>query len=98
MPELPEVETIRRQSQEYLVGRTIKSVSQNDHGVLRGDVPSLGKKRFLGVRRFGKLLVFDLSGEISLAVHLKMTGRLTFLATDQKEPSHTHVMFVLSDG
>jgi formamidopyrimidine-DNA glycosylase len=87
MPELPEVETIRRGLAELLPGRTITA---EHHDWPKGfpnsaeDVRQflIGAK-VLAVRRRAKVLMFDLSSLYSLVVHLKMTGQLVFRNGDQ---------------
>lgn len=96
MPELPEVETIRRQANQLLVGAKILAVEQRHPGVFHGQAQMLVGKKIQHVRRFGKLLILDVSGAWSLAIHLKMTGRLTLLVTNKSLPSHTHVIFSLT--
>ncbi|HSW89621.1 MAG TPA: bifunctional DNA-formamidopyrimidine glycosylase/DNA-(apurinic or apyrimidinic site) lyase [Patescibacteria group bacterium] len=97
MPELPEVETVRKQLEQNVVGLTIHNVEQKRHLILRGDAKSLESEKNLGARRFGKLLILDLSGGLSLAIHLKMTGRLTLLKPEEPLPEHTHVIFHLTN-
>ncbi len=96
MPELPEVETIRRQAQKELVGAKILSVEEKRSGILRGNDKDLVGKTIVRVRRFAKLLVIDLTGGMSLAVHLKMTGRLLLLGPKDILQDHTHVIFQLN--
>ncbi len=98
MPELPEVETIRRQAEELLVGQTIKEIEIKRASIIRGDIKSLKGKKIIKARRFAKLLVLDFSGGVSLAIHLKMTGRLAVFAKESEFFSHTHVVFTLSNG
>lgn len=81
MPELPEVETVRRSLLDHLPGRTIEQVEVRDPYVLRGQSPedfiyALKGKTFDSLQRHGKLLYFPLGGG-SLIVHLGMTGQLT---------------------
>lgn len=83
MPELPEVETVRRGLAELIVGKTVASET---HDTLKGfpntpeDVASfLVHARVLEVRRRAKVLIIDLSTSYSLLVHLKMTGQLVFV-------------------
>ena len=82
MPELPEVETVRRGLTNLIVGRRISGVTilkpksfQIDPVVLSEEV--VGARVTL-IRRYAKLLSIDLSTDWSLAVHLKMTGQLVF--------------------
>lgn len=99
MPELPEVETVRRQLEQSVVGEKIESNFFPDRKskVLRGDLEKVVNQKIIGVRRFGKLLILDLSDQFSLAVHLKMTGRLTLLNLKEDLPSHTHLIFSLQN-
>jgi formamidopyrimidine-DNA glycosylase len=101
MPELPEVETIRRQLAPRVEGRTLQRVRVLDQrwcmpltprameGALRGRrVESLGRR--------GKYLVWELSGERFLLQHLRMTGNLLYDSLDR--PVHTRVVIGLDDG
>ncbi len=101
MPELPEVETIRRQLAPHLEGKTIVSVRILDPRWTRPESPLrvqrvLRGRRVLGVERSGKYLVWELSGEVFLLAHLRMTG--TLLLDPAVEPSHTRVRFELDGG
>ncbi len=100
MPELPEVETIRRQLKEHVIGLEVTSIEFPDRGskVLKGAIEDLIGMKFFSTRRFGKLLVVDLQKnekKLSLCIHLKMTGRLTLVDSQEEIPSHTHVILVL---
>jgi formamidopyrimidine-DNA glycosylase len=95
MPELPEVETIKQQIEAHLVGSIVAGVSTFRTDVIHGEVLSIMGSTITGARRFGKLLVIDTSKDISLCVHLKMTGRLTLLPVGETFPKHTHVVFHL---
>ena len=105
MPELPEVETIRRDLDKEVVGRKIKTV---DVGGLRSIRRHKTKKAFSarlegtkisGIDRRGKYLVFRLdSGEV-LVIHLGMSGQL-LRAKNPKDATvkHTHVTFTFTQG
>ena len=100
MPELPEVETIRRQLAPHLEGRTIVNVEILDPRWTRPLPPVPVEDELRGavverVGRSGKYLVWTLSGERYLLVHLRMTGALLF--DPPVEPPHTRVRFEL-DG
>ena len=101
MPELPEVETIRRQLAPHLEGRTITEVEILDPRWTRPAAPEELGEQLLGaeitaVGRNGKYLVWSLSGDRHLLLHLRMTGTLLFdPATD---PPHTRVRFQFDDG
>ncbi len=101
MPELPEVETIRRQLAPHLEGRTIQSVEILDARWTRPALPGPVQAELRDVRvehvgRAGKYLVWSLSGERYLLMHLRMTGSLLF--DPDVEPPHTRVRFALDAG
>lgn len=84
MPELPEVETVRRGLSGLIVGRTIKSATEYDSpksfpNVAADVAEFLVGARVHNVRRRAKVLLIDLSTEYTLVVHLKMTGQLVFI-------------------
>ncbi|MBM3280093.1 MAG: bifunctional DNA-formamidopyrimidine glycosylase/DNA-(apurinic or apyrimidinic site) lyase [Candidatus Handelsmanbacteria bacterium] len=96
MPELPEVETVRRAMQQHLVGRRVLGV-RTSAKPLRQPLPAarlrgLAGDRFTGARRRAKYLLLDLESGRTLLVHLGMTGNLVFRAPGEK---HDHVVFVL---
>lgn len=85
MPELPEVETVRRGLQELIIGREVHAVT---HDTPKGfpnaaaDVEAfLIGASVTAVRRRAKVLLVDLSTEYTLVIHLKMTGQLVFRAS-----------------
>ncbi len=100
MPELPEVETIRRQLNGAVIGRRIaainatwaKSLVATQQG-LRAAITA----RICGVERQGKLLIIATDGGVSLLVHLRMTGQLLLGNTDQPD-RHERVRIDLEDG
>ena len=101
MPELPEVETIRRQLAPYVAGRTIESVEILDARWTRPDAPLVVQRELSGARvlelsRSGKYLCWALSGDRYLLMHLRMTGAL--LVDPPAEPPHTRVRFRLDEG
>lgn len=83
MPELPEVETIRRGLDKLIVGRIIDNAEcHNSPKSFPNDNSSV--RQFLigatiaGVRRRAKVLLIDLSSSYTLVIHLKMTGQLVY--------------------
>lgn len=81
MPELPEVETIRRQLEPVVVGRRIESARVLDERWSRPLPPraleaEVKGRRIGAVGRRGKYLIFDLEGGRHLVMHLRMTGNL----------------------
>ncbi|HEY0965282.1 MAG TPA: bifunctional DNA-formamidopyrimidine glycosylase/DNA-(apurinic or apyrimidinic site) lyase [Candidatus Saccharimonadales bacterium] len=85
MPELPEVETVRRGLHELIIGLTIKSVREINSPKSFPNASTDIEGFFIGakitdVRRRAKVLLIDLSSGYTLVVHLKMTGQLVFRA------------------
>lgn len=81
MPELPEVETVRIQLAKCLIGQTITRIDVVKQKLMHGDPELMIGQKVVAVRRLGKMLVIDLSGEYCLAIHFKMSGQLIL---DQK--------------
>jgi len=82
MPELPEVETVRRGLSELIIGRTIMSAQTDNPKSFpnaQGQVEAflLGAK-VTDIRRRAKVLMIDLSTNYTLVTHLKMTGQLVY--------------------
>jgi len=92
MPELPEVETVRRGLSGLIIGKVVKAT---DHDTPKGfpnaeqDVASfLIGATITAIRRRAKVLIIDLSTEYSLVVHLKMTGQLVFVGESRFGAGH----------
>src|SRR5437764_10819176 len=101
MPELPEVETIRRQLAPYVEGRTITSIEILDDRWTRPQAPleverELRDAAILRLSRSGKYLIMELAGDRYLLMHLRMTGAV--LIDPPVEPRHTRVRFRLGGG
>ncbi|TSC83738.1 MAG: formamidopyrimidine-DNA glycosylase [Parcubacteria group bacterium Gr01-1014_13] len=82
MPELPEVETIRRDLAKVLVGKKITGVEVINKSPIKESVEkfkkSLLNKKIKDIGRIGKLMILDLSDDNFLLIHLKMTGQLIY--------------------
>lgn len=103
MPELPEVETIRRILEPQVVGRTITAVRVNNAQVIahpgaESFVALLQGQRIEGMSRRGKFLTFHLADRTRLCLHLRMTGQLLVTPGDYPSEKHTHLVLELSDG
>ncbi|MDD5505138.1 MAG: bifunctional DNA-formamidopyrimidine glycosylase/DNA-(apurinic or apyrimidinic site) lyase [Candidatus Omnitrophica bacterium] len=99
MPELPEVETIRRDLQKVILGKKITRVCVHNPMVIREPSPEVFKKSLAGkiiknILRRGKLLILELSDGTALSIHLKMTGQLVFPGGSKS----SRVAFYLSGG
>ena len=103
MPELPEVETIRRQLDKVLAGQVIGNVQVLQKKSLQGETLKVVGKRILGVERKAKMIIIRLSGELNLLIHLKMTGQLVYTSkfearSTKFETKYTRVIFELDKG
>jgi formamidopyrimidine-DNA glycosylase len=78
MPELPEVETIRRQLEPKLVGQIISNVEILSPKSFCGDPKKIIGKKIISLTRIGKQLSINLSGNYLILAHFKMTGGLFF--------------------
>lgn len=93
MPELPEVETVRRGLQELLPGKIISAAyhieSPKSFPNAEADVSSfLLGSTILHVKRRAKVLLIELSTDYSLVIHLKMTGQLVYRGTQAFGAGH----------
>ncbi|TYO94504.1 DNA-formamidopyrimidine glycosylase [Desulfallas thermosapovorans] len=103
MPELPEVETVKRTLELKLTGLTIDSVDIAMPKIIREPSPQefgaqIKGRKITGLGRRGKYLLLYLSSDKVLIIHLRMTGRLIYAAPGEPLPRHTHVIFSLSNG
>ncbi len=105
MPELPEVETIRRELEREVVGRKIKSVDVNGlrsirrHGRKKKEfVDRLVGSKIKTVGRKGKYLLLGLDTGDVLVIHLGMSGQLRKAAAKDETAKHTHVVIAFTQG
>jgi len=104
VPELPEVEVVRRGLAAHTTGATIERVETFGHRVLRRHLPGeedfagrVAGRRIEAVCRRGKYLWLDLGGEAVLA-HLGMSGQLLLARPGDPVPKHLHARFELVDA
>ncbi len=104
MPELPEVETVRRHLACALSGRRLHRVRARRNDLLKGGWHCRALERELTGRtvgeigRRGKNLIIGLSNGAVLLAHLGMTGRLCVTDAEAPTDQHTHLIADLSDG
>ena len=105
MPELPEVETIRRDLEREVAGKKIKSVevhglrSIRRHGTKKKFIDALDGRKINSVGRKGKYLQLKLDDGQVLVIHLGMSGQLLRAkSAREKMPKHTHVVIVFTQG
>jgi len=111
MPELPEVETIKRRLNSLLTNKAIHSIKVLRDKSFQGDLNLVEQCSIVAVKRRAKILQFDLNNDHHLIIHLKMTGQLIFVDEKQKvgggHPTadwvtqlpgkHTRVIFTFQD-
>ena len=106
MPELPEVETIRRDLDKEVVGKRIKTVdvtgmrSIRRHPNKKHFIAKLEGHKIASVERKGKYLLMRLEGGDILIVHLGMSGQLLRARSEARDPltTHTHVVITFTQG
>jgi formamidopyrimidine-DNA glycosylase len=103
MPELPEVEVLRRSLEPRLVGRRIERIEVRAPALREPlDGPGLRKhlrgRRIERLRRRSKYLWIDVEGGSTLVVHLGMSGRLTLARRGDRREAHEHLSLALDDG
>lgn len=114
MPELPEVETIKRSLEKTITGQSIKDIEIRDYKLFRGKKDLVVGTKISEIERRAKMLIWKLSNGKFLLFHLKMTGQMLYDSDDHKQiaggghpdreylqkPPHkfTHVIFTLDKG
>ena len=102
MPELPEVETVRR-TLVPLVGAKIRGVWDSGQGLhMRRKPPRKRLQHLVGatlteMRRWGKYLLIDTDTPYTLLIQLGMTGRVLITPASAPRPKHTHLVLDLGD-
>ncbi len=101
MPELPEVETIRKHIASQLTGSTIVDVNVLLPRLIKWPQPDVFKavlinKQVVSVNRRGKYLLLELSDNWVLIIHLRMTGRL-FYRADMETDQYARIIFLLDN-
>ncbi len=101
MPELPEVETVRKVLKEQLTGLTIQKVDIRYDAIIDGDTKQFIKnvlgKRIEDIHRLGKYLIFVLN-EGNIISHLRMEGKYFYVPKERVDNKHIHVIYYLSNG
>jgi formamidopyrimidine-DNA glycosylase len=103
MPELPEVETIRRQLEREVVGKKIKTVTVTGTRSVRRQpkkqfIARLEGTKITGVRRKGKFIGINLDSADQLWIHLRMSGQLRRAAAKEALAKHTHMVMTFTQG
>jgi len=98
MPELPEVETIKRQLDQNLVGQTIKRIEILNLKNFIGSPEKIIGKKIIGVERRAKIIIVKLEKNYCLLIHLKLTGQLIYLPVGRLPNNFTRIIITLDSG
>ena len=101
MPELPEVETVRRGLVAFVVGRRIERVEVGRERTVRRTsrealIDGLTGATIVSIGRRGKYIVCSLDTGDALMIHLRMSGRVLVSRAGAPRPDHTHVVLHLA--
>lgn len=103
MPELPEVETVRRTLEELVIGKEIRDVSVFWPKIIKAPEQveqfqdALQGQTIHEIHRRGKFLIFQLD-DYAMVSHLRMEGKYGVYASVEPYDKHTHVIFSFTDG
>lgn len=100
MPELPEVETVRRGLAHRVTGRRVDRVEVGRERTVRRTSPEavihgLTGTTILGANRRGKYLLLPLDSGDEVMIHLRMSGQVLIVPAGSSRPPHTHVVMHL---
>ena len=103
MPELPEVETIRRGLEREVVGKRVKTVQVTGTRTIRRQtkkvfISKLEGAKINGVERRGKYLLLKLDTGDILVIHLRMSGQLLRAQAKDAVVKHTHMVMTFTQG
>ena len=102
MPEMPEVETVRRTLLPLIKGKTIKEVTVWYPKIITGDAKEFAKqltgKKIKNIDRYAKYLLIRLSDNLTIVSHLRMEGKYRLVKINTKKDKHDHVQIVFKDN
>lgn len=101
MPELPEVETVRRALKNNLIGLKITDLDIRYDKMIENDIDyfksNVINKQIIDINRIGKYLIFILN-DGAIISHLRMEGKYFYVNDDLVDNKHVHLIFKLSNG
>ncbi|WP_042345400.1 DNA-formamidopyrimidine glycosylase [Bacillus massiliigorillae] len=103
MPELPEVETVRKTLEHLIIGKEIKDVTIHWPNIIKKPAEheqfsdALKGQIVEAVGRRGKFLIFYLT-DLAMVSHLRMEGKYGVFSSEEPVEKHTHVIFSFTDG
>ncbi len=103
MPELPEVETVKNELMPHIIGRKLTDITFFWEGIVKQIPAAEFRSRLIGqeitgLDRHGKYLVFTLSGDDLMVMHLKMSGSLLVSRDSTEPPKYTRAIIHLDTG
>lgn len=102
MPEMPEVETVRRTLSPLIKGKTIKKVTLWYPNIVASNqekfVQELVGKKIVQIDRYAKYLLIRLSDNLTIVSHLRMEGKYHLTTPDAPKDKHDHVQFEFTNG
>ena len=105
MPELPEVETVRRVLKNDLIGRKINNIEVRYKNIISNDLDYFFSKvigkTITDIKRYAKFLIIELNGNDKygfILSHLRMEGKYFYLPTNTLDNKHIHVIYHLDNG
>lgn len=100
MPELPEVETVRRGLERLVVGKKVISVEVKFSKIIKTDekifLSEIANQEIKAIDRRGKYLIFDFGDNILIS-HLRMEGKYLLFDDEIPDNKHFHIIFNLDD-
>ena len=93
MPELPEVETIKRGLEKYIVGKKIRKLHILCEKSFRGEPQLVEGQSIVGITRRGKALLMKLSNGLTVMAHLRMTGQMIYDGAERFAAGHPDESF-----
>ncbi|MFR6665196.1 MAG: DNA-formamidopyrimidine glycosylase family protein, partial [Thomasclavelia spiroformis] len=101
MPELPEVETVRRTLKNFVLNKRIISIDIMYPKIIEDNIEEFKNKVcnqvINDIDRIGKFLIFKLD-DVAFVSHLRMEGKYHYVNRDKPLNKHDHIVFNLDDG
>ena len=102
MPELPEVETIVNYIKPLLINKNFVHIKVNNRklriNIFNDFEAKLVNSKILNITRIAKYILINLDNDLSIVIHLGMTGKLFAFQKEVDEKKHDHIIFTLNDG
>ncbi|MCQ2792175.1 MAG: DNA-formamidopyrimidine glycosylase [Bacilli bacterium] len=102
MPELPEVETVRRGLNKSVKNKIFKDVLIFHKNIIEGNekqfIQEIKNKKIIEINRLGKFLIFNLTGDNVLIAHLRMEGKFIPAKSLKEKSKYARVVFIFKDG